>query len=453
MKQKNREYIILLCVMIFSIYSCRKSNYVLDNTRRIVDNGEGVGTTTWIADNEYLLDGFVFVNDGQTLTIEPGTVIRARTGQGEHASALIVARGGRIIADGNSLNPIIFTVEGDDLNGSVPLEAKGLWGGVIILGNAPLNNRSGEAAIEGIPVSEPRGIFGGTHEADNSGILRYVSIRHGGTNIGEGNEINGLTLGGVGNQTTIEFIEVISIADDGVEIFGGTVHCRYIVSAFCDDDAIDYDLGYQGKGQFWLAIQSTTTGDAIGEHDGGTVPESGRPFSMPVISNATYIGAGKALGNILISFNRNSAGKYYNSIFTNQQYGVLIEKTENSGDSFDQLQNENLVFANNIFYNIAGNDLDSMLMIYNRKDPGSQRVSLFLKEYFLKNENIIHDPGIKLSNGQYHVLPDTIAYQNLYDMTDEWYYSVNYKGAFGSVNWTRDWTLLDKHGIIQPDFW
>jgi hypothetical protein len=453
MKQVLFNKLVFLLILLIPLNACRKSNYIVDNTKRIVDNGEGTGTITWTADNEYLLDGFVFVNDGQTLTIEPGTVIRARTGQGEHASALIVARGGKIIANGNPNKPIIFTVEGDDLDGSVPIEANGLWGGIIILGNAPLNNKSGEAAIEGIPLTEPRGIYGGTHEADNSGIIRYISIRHGGTNIGEGNEINGLTLGGVGNQTTIEFVEVVSIADDGIELFGGTVYCRYIVSAFCEDDAIDYDLGYQGKMQFCLAIQSNIMGDAIGEHDGGTVPENAKPYSMPVFSNFTCIGAGESSGNPLITFNRNGAGKYYNSIFINQEHGILIEETDYKEDSFEQLQKRNLVFEKNIFYNVAGNELDSILMVYKRETPYSWESRTVLREFFTLHGNTIQDPGIELINGTYHVLPDSVAYQNLHIITDEWYYNVDYKGAFGSVNWTRDWTLLDKHGLIQPDYW
>ncbi|HER08147.1 MAG TPA: hypothetical protein ENO20_04485, partial [Bacteroides sp.] len=194
----------LLIMVVTGLSSCRQSPFNMDLVETISDQGGGTGTTTWSADKDYLLEGFVFVNDGQILTIEAGTVIRGRTGQGSMASALIVARGGRIIAEGKSDNPIIFTADGDDLEGSVPVEARGLWGGVIILGNATINTETGEDLIEGIPISEPRGIYGGNDDDDNSGILRYVSVRHGGTNIGEGNEINGLTLGGVGRQTIIE---------------------------------------------------------------------------------------------------------------------------------------------------------------------------------------------------------------------------------------------------------
>ena len=175
--------ILFLLFVVVLFQNCRKSDYILEDHEKVVmDDGSGTGTVTWTKDNEYLLEGFVFVNDGQTLTIEAGTVVRFKSGQGENASALIVSRGGKIIASGSANEPIIFTSEDDDLNESVDISERGLWGGLIILGNAPLNIEGGEASIEGIPIAEPRGIYGGIDERDNSGVLRYVSIQHGGTN-------------------------------------------------------------------------------------------------------------------------------------------------------------------------------------------------------------------------------------------------------------------------------
>ena len=272
----KRDIIVFAVLINVALVSCRKSDYrESDNLNVISDQGAGTGTVTLKSTNQYLLDGLVFVNDGQVLTIEPGTVIRGKTGQGEKASALVVARGGRIIAEGTPLHPIIFTSEGDDLDGSVPLLANGLWGGVVILGKASLNTQDGESHVEGIPFSESRGIFGGTDDEDGSGIFRYVSIRHAGTDIGEGNEINGLTLGGVGSNTVIDHIEVVSARDDGVEFFGGTVSIRYLTVAFCEDDAVDYDLGFRGKGQFWLLIQDPAVGGLCFEGSGGVDPETG----------------------------------------------------------------------------------------------------------------------------------------------------------------------------------
>ncbi|MCB0806558.1 MAG: hypothetical protein KDC05_12230, partial [Bacteroidales bacterium] len=155
---------------------------VPSETITVTDDGNGTGTTTWTNDKVYILDGLVFVNNGQTLTIQEGTIIKGKPGQGENASALIVARGGKIMAMGTETQPIIFTSEADDLNGSVSDFSRGEWGGVIILGKAGLNSTPGETAVEGIPTDEPRGIYGGGDspvDNDNSGTFKYVSIRHG----------------------------------------------------------------------------------------------------------------------------------------------------------------------------------------------------------------------------------------------------------------------------------
>ena len=152
---------------------------------------DNTGTTTWSKENVYLLDGFVFVNSGDILTIEAGTVVKGKSGTGASASALIVAKGGVINAVGTAANPIIFTFEADPLDGSVSVTTTGQWGGLIVLGDARLNTVPTSQNIEGIPTSEPRGAYGGTNDNDNSGVLKYISIRHGGTDIGAGNEING----------------------------------------------------------------------------------------------------------------------------------------------------------------------------------------------------------------------------------------------------------------------
>ena len=193
---------LLLFFYLFTLIS-----YAQNDAIRINDN-VGSGDVYWTANNTYYLDGNVFVNAGTTLYIEPGTVIKGSPGVGEESSFLCVARDGMIIAEGTPDAPIIFTFEADPLDGSVPLETNGQWGGLLILGNASLNSTPGESAIEGIPTGEIRGLYGGTNDEDSSGILSYISIRHGGTEIGAGNEINGLTLGGVGSGTTINNILV-----------------------------------------------------------------------------------------------------------------------------------------------------------------------------------------------------------------------------------------------------
>ena len=179
---------------------------------------KGCNTLTLTADKEYLLDGYVYVEDCATIIIEAGTVVRGKSvpTTGDQASALIIAKGGTIIADGRADAPIIFTSEIDDLGSTDDLTATDnqTWGGLIVLGNAPIGEDIPDGAafatdvIEGIPSTEARIQYGGDDPEDNSGIIRYVSIRHGGSILGADNEINGLTMGGVGSETIVDYVEV-----------------------------------------------------------------------------------------------------------------------------------------------------------------------------------------------------------------------------------------------------
>ncbi len=308
----------------------------------------------WTKDKTYLLDGFVFVSEGQTLNIEAGTIIQAKPGEGADASALIVARGGKIMANGTATEPIVFTAEGD-LGGSNPA-LRGQWGGIIILGYASINTTEGVGQIEGIPSTEERGKYGGgsnVNDADNSGVLNYVSIRHGGTLIGGDNEINGLTLGGVGSGTTISYVEVVGNLDDGIEWFGGTVNGDHLIVVFCGDDALDYDEGYRGNNQFVIVHQDPAIdgADRGGEHDGGTDPEDGTPYATPKFYNVTSIGNPDSRA---ITFRDNAGGEYHNSIFSGYAKGVDIEYlTEVEQDSYQMMKNGLLNLSNNVFHNIG----------------------------------------------------------------------------------------------------
>jgi len=421
-------------------------------TVTVTDN-TGEGTTIWTSDNEYILDGFVFVNEGDTLIIEPGTVIKGETGQGAQASALIVARGGYIIAEGTAAEPIIFTSILDDVDdpSDIPAGTSGLWGGVIILGNATLNSTPGETAIEGIPTTEPRGLYGGDDDEDNSGIFRYASIRHGGTDIGAGNEINGLTMGGVGSGTTIDHVEVIFNADDGFEWFGGTVNTSYLVSAFNADDAMDYDEGFRGKGQFWFVIQSDAVGsDRGGEHDGGTEPETAEPFATPEIFNATYIGRGEPANARTITFRDNAGGSYKNSIFTEYGRGIDVEKLESGTHSFDRLQAGDLSLMNNVFWNVAGNDPAAVFTVAG----GSDDDQTFIQNYFGEQANEVSNPALvgvsRETDGGLDPRPsDAVAYGNLAAAEDDFFMATNYKGAFGPQGiWAKGWTYMDFLGYF-----
>ncbi|MDT8393205.1 MAG: hypothetical protein RQ761_05145 [Bacteroidales bacterium] len=447
----NRMFCVLISLLLLIIISasCRKSNYeIKEGIVTINDQGEGTGTVTWTSDRSYLLEGFVFVNDAQVLTIEAGTVIRAKTGQGSAASALIVARGGKIIARGNSDEPIIFTVEDDDLQGSVPVDAQGLWGGLIILGAAPLNLSLGESHIEGIPFTEPRGEYGGQNPQDDSGVLQYVSIRHAGTNIGEGNEINGLTLGAVGSSTIIDHVEVISCADDAFEFFGGEVNCKYLVAAFCGDDAFDFDLGYRGKGQYYLAIQDAGEGDKIIECTGGVDPVTGQPYTMPLIYNATFIGRGTGPGKKIMEFSLNGAGTVANSVMVLQDRGCLVEYVEGSLDSYWQFGNENLQIANNVFYNIGNQSVDDIFGVYAAGGVDVGQQNDVFRAYFAAAENMIADPGVTRINDKYKLIPDANVFDELAAYPDPWFENVNYKGAFYTYQWMAGWTDLYETGLI-----
>jgi hypothetical protein len=258
---------------------------------RVVHSGILQSNETWTSDEIHILGDKVVVDDGITLTIEPGTIIKGVEGEGSLASALIVARGGRLVAEGTSSNPIIFTSILDDIDfgeqsGSNLTEAdNGLWGGLIVLGNAPISADAQEVQIEGIPADETYGLYGGNDSNDNSGIIRYVSVRHGGTLIGEGNEINGITLGGVGNGTTIEYVEVVGNKDDGIEWFGGTVNVSNILIWAADDDAIDIDQAYSGTINNALVLAFSGTDHCL-EIDG---PE-GTTNGAFTLSNTTLIG-------------------------------------------------------------------------------------------------------------------------------------------------------------------
>ena len=331
-------------------------------TVRVASSEDGVGTTTWTANNTYILDGFVYVNEGQTLTIEAGTVIKGRPGQAARASALIVARGGVIEANGTAEAPIIFTAEADDLNGSVADDASGLWGGVIILGNASTNNldANGVKNIEGIPTEEPRGAYGGSADDDNSGTLSYVSIRHGGSIIGANNEINGLTLGGVGSGTTIDHVEVWSNLDDGIEFFGGTVNASNLVVAYPGDDGLDADEGYRGNIQnaiVWQTSGTLNSGDPRAmELDGGVgANEAAEPYSTPIFANLTlfYDEGDNDLENAFI-LRDNSGASVYNSIAINHDATIALERLADSESSYNRYEDGAAVFSGNIFYNVNG---------------------------------------------------------------------------------------------------
>ena len=259
------------------------------------DDLQGGNTYTWTSNNTYILDGVVVLEAGGELNIEAGTVIKARavpTNGTDATSSLIIAQGAKIMATGSAEAPIIFTSEIDDLedDSDISFDDRGLWGGIIILGQATIAYQE-ETSLQGsIAYLGDVATFGGTMDDDDSGVLLHVSIRHPGAMGLPDEEYNGLTLAGVGSNTIVDHIEVYACSDDAIAIEGGTVNLKHLSVAFASDESIDWDLGWRGKGQYWLALQDENS-DRCGEHD-GAAPDLEEPYSSPIISNVTYIGAG-----------------------------------------------------------------------------------------------------------------------------------------------------------------
>lgn len=326
MKKSLNVFILMALMAVFTI-SCDENNGNGNEepeedftiTENISEN------TTWETGNTYILGGRIAVLSGVTLTIEPGVIIKGQAGTGSNATALLVARGATLNAEGTATEPIIFTSVADEIkpgeivSPNLDPTLNGLWGGLIVLGNASISADAESVQIEGIPASDQNGLYGGTNDADNSGVLKYISIRHGGANIGEGNEINGLTLGGVGSGTVIQNIEIVSNQDDGIEWFGGAVSVSNVIVWNTGDDAIDTDQAWSGTLDNFAIINP---GDECFELDGG----EGSFNNMHTITNGTVIagdaegladlddkGAAGTIGNSYVDMN--------NIYFTSVVYG------------------------------------------------------------------------------------------------------------------------------------
>lgn len=419
-----------------TVYTVKKDDKVVV----VKDNGDGTGTVTWSADTTYVLDGRVFVNDGDVLTIEAGTMVQGKPGQGENSSVLIVARGAKIMAEGTAADPIVFTGLNDTKDGSAyGKRIRGIWGGLIILGKATTNN-SADKNIEGIP-NEPRSVYGGSDDADNSGVLKYVSIRHGGTEIGADNEINGLTLGAVGSGTVFENIEVVSNLDDGIEFFGGAAQLKRVLVAYVGDDSYDYDEGFHGKGQFWVALQDANTGDRCAEQDGGTGDdEQATPYAKPTIYNATYIGNG---GPLMI-FRDNAGGTYANSIFANIADGVRIEYRNDKDNSYDRLIAGDLTIKNNIMQDLVAGEAVYVKPDTDKGPEPADADANALAEWN-DNGNTIASVGLRADGDDagVNLIPTSGATSGV-AATDSWFEATTAQGAFpNGTDWTS-WTYTFK---------
>jgi hypothetical protein len=311
--------------------------------------------TTWKCDQQYLLKGYVYVTAGTTLTIDPGVIIR---GDKDTKGALIIERGAKIMAMGTATNPIVFTSNQDA--GS---RDYGDWGGIIICGNAPTNWNAGQAQVEG----GPRSFYGGTDPNDNSGEMHYVRIEYGGIAFSPNNEVNSLTLCGVGAGTQIDHIQVSYGGDDGFEFFGGTVNAKHLVAIGMWDDDYDFDNAYKGKLQFLVSVRDPYAADQSGsksiESDSylsGTysgIPVDLAKMTTGIVSNATFVGplvspTSTAFNDQYVAgvhMRRGSALSFLNSVVIGFPCGLLIDESSAAfGSTTANIASNELQFRNNL---------------------------------------------------------------------------------------------------------
>ena len=459
----------------------------------ISDNGGlGTGTTTWSCDTVYVLTETVYVNPGDILTIEPGTVVMGRTAVisdtltytlpngnpsprldfvfEQTAGSLVVSTGGKIQADGTSNCPIIFTFEGDPLDGSTGYDVSGMWGGLIVCGDGALNTFDGQDEVEGVfdLTGQSRNVYGGdgtTHT--DSGTLRYISIRHASTSTGVsqfGNELetNALTLCGVGPETVIEYIEAIASADDGVQIYGGLANVRYLGLAFNHEDGLEYDQGWQGNAQFIFSILDELSG--AGEHGGDyegddyeefDVDMTFMPYSNPLIYNQTYVGRGAATA---IRMHNGAGGRIHNSLFLNFSLGIDFED-EDPCDAWELLLFGETLIQNNRFWAVGDSTGISEMILYNEGFVfnGQSEVESHFTENnnFAANRNVDYafatEAGLVTESVNLTPTQDSsFVVAPEYLPSNEWFYPVDYIGAFPAdgSNWLTCWTYMEQLGLF-----
>ncbi len=403
--------------------------------------GDITTNTTLTSNNTYVLKGFVRVQSGATLTIEPGTMIY---GENSSQGTLIIKPGGKVIADGTANAPIVFTSEFTKPGASRP-PTYGDWGGIILLGNAPINVPGGTTSIEG-----PGDTYGGTNPDDNSGILRYVRIEYPGIAFSQNNEINGLTCGGVGRGTTLDYIQVSYSGDDSYEFFGGTVNAKHLIAYRGWDDDFDTDFGYSGKLQFLVSFRDPAIADQSQsngfESDNDGTGSSNQPLTSPEWFNVSLIGPISQTGAQInanyrrgMHLRRNSQNKIANAVIVGWPTGILLESTGTIN---------NAVNGNNYIKNSVVAQSTKAL------DTARSNGTFVIDTWFTNTMNgaiftnaadaqmvdpfNLSMPKATLQNGSPLLTGGAVPpADGFFDQT------ATFRGAFGTTDWTLGWARFD----------
>ena len=411
----------------------------------------------------FTLKGYVYVNNGAILTIEPGTIIKSDVSE---KGALIVERGAKLIAEGTETEPIVFT------SGKPSGErAPGDWGGIILLGNAPTNRPTSPAPIIEGGVNRP---YGGTDAADNSGILKYVRIEFSGIAAEPGSEINGLTLGGVGSGTTLENIQVSFGADDAYEFFGGTVNAKNLIAFGTYDDDFDFDFGYTGNIQFGVSLRDkpSDTDQANGiECDNDGTGSDASPRTNPHLSNFTFVGPYDTTGS---SSNHGFSNRWRRATQFHLNNSILLGhrkagfSMESAATVTDYLTAGNSEFKNNIIavytkpVNVDSAAARAITSGYPANPMSSEDRSAMINEAIAIVKAKVEAEGNAILDSREAVqLTDPFNFSNPnflplagspvmngtnYSGMDGFFTNVSYRGAFGDTDWTLGWANFNPKG-------
>ncbi|MEZ4962292.1 MAG: PKD domain-containing protein [Saprospiraceae bacterium] len=408
---------------------------------QVVINSDITTNTTWTNNNTYLLQGgCLYVTNNATLTIEPGTLIK-----GDQA-ALIIQRGSKIIADGTAEMPIVFT-------SSKPAgqRAPGDWGGLLILGKAPINVPGGETVVEG---GCDLALYGGNDPNDNSGILRYVRVEFAGIPFTPNNELNSFTFGGVGSGTIVEHVQSSYGGDDAYEWFGGTVNGKYFVTFRTVDDMFDTDFGFSGKMQWVLGISDPNIADVSGsngfESDNDGQGSANTPKTNPHFSNVTIlgpIGQGTPNSNFrrAMHIRRCSNLDVFNSAFAGFPIGLLLDGacTINGFTTDGTVEIVANTLANEAGNNVTvdGNNGALLAGVKSKfassgNDSVATVTNLMLTDPFNFSGNPDFRPavGSPLLSGANFSSPT---------VSDAFFTPTTYRGAMGDTDWTDCWCEWD----------